>query len=74
MRHWLIKIRKANGLTQEEAAKKSGISRTYYASIEQGHRNASGRAAKLIATALGFDMNLFFADVRRETSKKQEVG
>ncbi|CAM4411675.1 MULTISPECIES: helix-turn-helix transcriptional regulator [Paenibacillus] len=70
MRHWLVQMRKAKGLTQNDAAKQSGISRSYYAEIEQGRKDASGRAAKLISATLGFDMNLFFADVGRETSQK----
>lgn len=67
MRHWLLQFRKAKGLTQKEVASKCGISRSYYADVEQGTANASGRAAKLIADALGFDMNLFFVEVGRET-------
>lgn len=44
MRHWLVQMRKAKGLTQNDAAKQSGISRSYYAEIEQGRKDASGRA------------------------------
>lgn len=67
MRHWLVQMRKAKGFTQDETAKLAGISRSYYAEIEQGRKDASGRAAKLISSALDFDMNLFFANVGRET-------
>ncbi|WP_339314691.1 helix-turn-helix transcriptional regulator [Paenibacillus sp. FSL M7-0896] len=73
MRHWLVQFRKTKGLTQQQVAEITGISRSYYADIEQGTKGASGKAAKLIANALGFDMNLFFADVGRKTSQKQEV-
>lgn len=71
MRHWLLQIRKAKGLTQQEVADLCGISRSYYADIELGTANASGRAAKLIANALGFDMNLFFAEVGRVSRQKK---
>lgn len=70
MRHWLVQCRKTKGFTQKEVAEKCGISRSYYADIEQGKANASGRAAKLISDVLGFDMSLFFAEVRRETHQK----
>lgn len=73
MRHWLVQIRKSKDLTQQQAADLAGISRSYYADIEQGSKGASGKAAKLIANALGFDMNLFFAEVGRKTSQKREV-
>ena len=65
MRHWLKQFRKAKGLTQKQVAELCGISRSYYAGVEHGSANASGEAAKLIADALGFDMSLFFVDVRR---------
>ena len=67
MRHWLVQFRKAKGLTQKEVAQESGISRSYYADIEQGRANASGPAAKSIADTLGFDMSLFFTHVGRVT-------
>lgn len=70
MRHWLVLFRKSKNLTQKQVAEKCGISRSYYADIEQGTANASGRAAKLISDVLGFDMSLFFAEVRRETRQK----
>lgn len=70
MRHWLIQLRKAKGLTQKQVAENCGISRSYYAGVEQGTANASGRAAKLISTALDFDMALFFTDIRRDTRQK----
>ena len=72
MRLWLKQLRKAKNLTQTEAAKLCGISRSYYADIERGTHDASGRAAKLISDAFGFDMVLFFAEVRRETRQKDD--
>lgn len=75
MRHWLVQMRKAKGLTQNDAAKQSGISRSYYAEIEQGRKDASGRAAKLISATLGFDMNLFLQmlDAKRVKNPKKQL-
>lgn len=73
MRHWLKQIRLAKGFTQEEVAKMSGISRSYYADVERGTANAGGSTAKRIADTLGFDMSLFFEEklrVTRQTKRK----
>ena len=56
MRDWLLK----NKMTQEEVAVKAEISRTTYASIEQGRRRPSVESAMRIASILGFDWTLFF--------------
>lgn len=66
-RTWLVELRNIKDLTQLEVASKCGLSRSYYADIEQGRANASGRAAKLISEVLGFNMDIFFANVGRET-------
>lgn len=71
-RLWLLQFRKKKNYTQKEVSEKCGISRSYYADIEQGTANASGRAAKLIADALGFEMSLFFVEVGRETRQKKK--
>lgn len=71
MRHWLVQFRKIKGLTQKQVADLCGISRSYYADIEQGSANASGKAAKLISDVLGFNMELFFAEIGRETRQKK---
>lgn len=72
MRHWLVQFRKTKGLTQQQVAEITGISRSYYADIEQGTKGASGKAAKLIANALGFDMNLFLQmlDAKRVRNRR----
>lgn len=72
MRHWLKQFRIAKELTQKQVAEKSGISRSYYADIERGDADAGGRAAASIAKTLGFDMSLFFAEVRRVSSQKED--
>lgn len=71
MRHWLKQFRLARNLTQEEVAKLSGISRTYYADVERGVANAGGSAAKRIADTLGFDMSLFFETKVRVTRQNK---
>ena len=64
MRKWLIEIREKCGLTVEEAAEKSGISRTMYYYIESGERGAKlpVATAKKIAAALGFDWQIFYEE------------
>ena len=59
-RDWLIRDRQLLGLTQDEVAKKVGISRSYYNQIETGERNPSGPVALRIATFYNFDMSKFF--------------
>lgn len=67
MRNWLIDIRKIKGLTQKEAAEKCGISRSYFADIEQGTRNPKVDTAKSIGDVLGFDWTLFFEQNGRKS-------
>ena len=64
MRRWLKEIREGCGLTVEEAAEKSGISRTMYYYIESGERGAKlpVTTAKKIAAVLGFDWQRFYED------------
>jgi len=47
------KIRKENGLSQEQLATKSKLHRTYISDIERGDRNVSIRNIEKIAKALG---------------------
>ena len=52
----LRRIREEQGITQEEAAERCGLHRTYYSGIERGVRNVSlvniERIAKGLRTAL----------------------
>jgi putative transcriptional regulator len=59
-REWLKDIRKELGLTQFEAAKSIGISKSYYNEIEKGKKNPSGSMALRIATLFNFDMSRFY--------------
>ncbi|MFP3356884.1 helix-turn-helix transcriptional regulator [Planococcus sp. SIMBA_143] len=73
MRKWLKYQRIELGITQEEAAKKSGIARTTYAMIEQGERDPSVAVAKNIAKALGFQWTIFFDNEVHEMRSKKRV-
>lgn len=62
MRVWLKVQRRRNGLTQEETANLSGISRSYYTHIEQGNKTPTVKVAKAIAGVLGFNWTLLFEE------------
>lgn len=47
------KIRKQNGISQEELASRAGLHRTYMSDIERGSRNVSIKNIEKIAKALG---------------------
>jgi len=53
-------IREQKGLTQEEVAKKAGISANYFAKIERGAINTTIKKANKIAKALGVDVSDIF--------------
>ena len=53
-------IREQKELTQEEVAKKAGISANYYAKIERGTVNTSIGKATKIAKALGVEVSDIF--------------
>lgn len=53
-------LRKAKGFSQESFARKSGIDRTYIASVEAGKRNISIDNIKKIADALNVTLNDLF--------------
>ena len=65
MRTWLKDLRIAAGYSTYKAAELSGISQSYYASIEAGVRGnpLNVDVAKKIAKALGFDWTRFYQDV-----------
>jgi len=63
MRHWLKELRSESGnMTQEQLAKKVGISRTMITEIENGNANPSVKVAKKIAAVLGFPWTRFYED------------
>lgn len=60
MRIWLKEYRMQRHLTQEETAKLSGISRSYYTHIEHGAKTPTVDVAKKIAKTLRFEWTVFF--------------
>jgi putative transcriptional regulator len=72
-REWLICDRQQMGLTQDEVAKRVGISRSYYNQIETGERNPSGLVALKISTFYNFDMSKFFYTNCCDTQHFEEV-
>jgi putative transcriptional regulator len=60
LRNWLKTQRNKRNLTQEEVAKLSDISRSFYTHIEAGTKTPSVEVAKKIAKTLGFEWTLFF--------------
>ncbi|SDJ80044.1 helix-turn-helix domain-containing protein [Salimicrobium halophilum] len=58
-RKWLATLRKLNGLTQHQIAKKAYLDRSYYAQIENGIKHPSTEIAKKLAEVLGFHYSIF---------------
>ena len=50
--------RKCKGLTQEEVAQKVGISRGYYALVEEGRRDIYFTTAAIICEVLDLNLNI----------------
>ena len=69
-RTWLTKAR--GNLTQEEVAHRTGITRQFYSMIENGERTPSVKVAKKIASTLGVDWTLFFAEQGNEMLPKEQ--
>lgn len=55
------KFRGKTGLSQEKFALSIGMDRTYFASVEAGHRNISICNIKKIADGLGISLSELFA-------------
>ena len=72
MRTWLKELRTAAGYSTYKAAELSGISQSYYASIEAGIRGnpLNVDVAKKIAEALSFDWTRFYEDTDKDTEQK----
>lgn len=73
MRKWLKEIRDAKGLTQEQVAILSNISRSHYTHIEQGTKTPSVDVAKRIAKQLGFEWTIFFENSSSLKEHKQAM-
>lgn len=53
-------LRGKTGLSQEKFALSIGMDRTYFSSVEAGHRNISVRNIKKIADGLGVSLSELF--------------
>lgn len=60
-REWMVNHRKKLKMTQEEAALKLGISRSYYSQIENGVHNPSGMLALRLSNFFNVEMSKFFS-------------
>jgi len=72
MREWLINLRNIKGFTQKEVSAMCGISRSFYADIEQGTRNPKPLTAQDIGKVLGFDWTLFFERNGRDSRQSKK--
>lgn len=63
-------LRQIQGISQEKFALKINMDRTYYASVESGHRNISLINMEKIATGLEVSLSQIFKmiDERRESA------
>ena len=61
---FLREARERNGLHQEDIAEKLGVSRSYYAYIENGKRNIYFPRAINICRVLDLDMNDFIKTLK----------
>lgn len=59
----LRKIREGRGFTQEEFARKCGISRAYYGRIERGEHSATLELCQKISEATGLTLSEIFEDI-----------
>lgn len=66
-RRWMVELREEKFGTQEELAKSVGISRNYVSELESGTKDPSVPMAKKLASVLGCDWTLFYADEVRES-------
>ncbi|MBO8161914.1 MAG: helix-turn-helix transcriptional regulator [Thermosipho sp. (in: Bacteria)] len=64
MRENLFKLRNKAKLTQEEVARKIGISRAAYSNIENGKRNPSFETMRKIATLFDTSVDEIFFDTK----------
>lgn len=68
MRDWLRKYRERYGLTQENLAEKSGISRQMVGHLETGKANPSVKTAMIIAEILEFEWTMFYSSYEKNSA------
>ncbi len=59
----IIKLRERSGHTQEEVAKKLGISRQRWIMVEKGHRDLNTEELEKLAEIFGIDIADFFEEI-----------
>lgn len=59
----IIKLREQSGFTQQEIAKKLGISRQRWILVEQGNRDLNTEELELLASIFGIDVADFFEEI-----------
>lgn len=67
----IINRRKLINLTQEEVAKKAGISRSYYAMVEAGKRGCSVHTWFMLGKALNLTDNQIFEIMLKDETKNE---
>lgn len=60
--------RLSKGLSQEELAKKAGVSDSFISSLESGHRDPSWKMLLYLCDALGVDLTLLAMLTERESA------
>jgi len=66
----LLTARHYQGLTQDELAARSKVSRTAIANIESGRNNAKPGTAKALADALGYEIWQLMSDDKNDLRKQ----
>lgn len=61
-REWFKKAREESNMTQEDIAKKVGVTRQHIGMIENGITNPSTELAKKLGNILGFSWTKFYED------------
>lgn len=67
----VTKLREQSGLTQEEVAKKLGISRGRWILVEKGERDLNTEELEILATLFGVDVADFFEEIPNIKKFKQ---
>ncbi len=65
-------LRKANDISQEELADRSGLDRTYISGIERGVRNITLDSLESIVVALRIDLPDFLAELRANINRNHK--
>lgn len=65
-------LRKQAGITQEELARRSGLTKSYLSGVEKGKHSPTGLALERIATALSVPMSKLEPDTAAEFSEPAE--